>query len=190
MLRELTGRLFASRHAGGSARDPLYRLQPERWLEAVLRADLRELEPGLRPEPVYTQVPALASADRGMLDLLAVTREGRLAVLELKASEDMQMPLQGLDYWMRVRALHADGEITRAGYFPGVVLSREAPLLYFVVTALRVHSTVDTMLRALAPEVEWRLVALDEKWRKKRAVIFRKSGGTGERWPRVIAGAL
>ena len=188
MLRELVGRLFRSRHAGGSIRDPLYRMQPERWLESVLRADLGELESSLRPEPVYTQVPALASADRGMLDLLAVTREGRLAVLELKASEDLHMPLQGLDYWMRVRALHASGEIARAGYFPNVELSAETPLLYFVVTALRVHSTVDTLLKHLAPEVEWRLLALDEKWRKKRAVIFRKRGGTGERWPRVIAG--
>ncbi len=188
VLRELTARLFASRRPGGHVRDPLYRMQPERWLESVLRADLGELEPGLRAEPVYTQVPALASADRGMLDLLAVTREGRLAVLELKASEDLHMPLQGLDYWMRVRALHAAGEISRAGYFPGIELSPEPPLLYFVVTALRVHSTVDTLLKHLAPEVEWRLLALDEKWRRKRAIIFRKSGGGKQAWPRVLAG--
>ncbi len=188
MLRELVQRLFRSRHPGGTVRDPLYRMQPERWLESVLRLDLPELEPRLRAGPVYTQVPALAMADRGMLDLLAVTREGRLAVLELKASEDLHMPMQGLDYWMRVRALHAEGEIARAGYFPGVELSSEAPLLYFVVPALRVHSTVDAILRHVSPEVEWRLLALDEKWRKKRAVIFRKRGGTGKRWPRVLAG--
>ncbi len=188
MLRALVARLFQSRHPGGSVRDPLFRMQPERWLESVLRADLPELESSLRPGPVYTQVPALASADRGMLDLLAVTRDGRLAVLELKASEDLHMPMQGLDYWMRVRALHAAGEIARAGYFPGIELSPEPPLLYFIVTALRVHSTVDTLLRHLAPEVEWRLLALDEKWRKKRAVIFRKSGGGAKRWPRILAG--
>ncbi len=187
-LRALLARLFASRHPGGSVRDPLYRMQPERWLEAVLRADLQELEPGLRPTPVYTQVPALASADRGMLDLLAVTREGRLAVLELKTSEDLHMPMQGLDYWLRVRALHAAGEIARAGYFPGVELSPEPPILYFVVTALRVHSTVDTILKHFAPEVEWRLVALDENWRKRRAVVFRKRGGGVRPWARVIAG--
>jgi hypothetical protein len=188
LLRELVGRLFASRHPKGSVRDPLYRLQPERWLESVLRLDLAEIESTLRPTPVYTQVPAMASADRGMLDLLAVTREGRLAVLELKTSEDLHMPLQGLDYWLRVRALHAAGEIARAGYFPGVQLSPEPPLLYFVVPALRVHSTLDTVLRYLAPEVEWRLLALDERWRQKRAVVFRKSGGGATRWARVLAG--
>ena len=190
MLRELTGRLFASRHSRGGARDPLYRMQPERWLESELRRDLAEIESTLMPEPVYTQVPALASADRGMLDLLGVTRDGRLAVLELKASEDLHMPLQGLDYWIRVRALHADGAFTRAGYFPGVALSPEPPLLYFIVPALRVHSTVDALLRHLSPEVEWRLLALDEKWRERRRVIFRKSGGGVKPWPRVLAGEL
>ncbi len=187
-LRELVARLFQSRHPGGSVRDPLYRMQPERWLESVLRADLAEVEPGLLPGPVYTQVPALAAADRGMLDLLAVTRDGRLAVLELKASEDLHMPMQGLDYWTRVRALHAAGEIARAGYFPGVALSPEPPILYFVVTALRVHTTFDGMMRHLSPELEWRLLALDEKWRKNPRVIFRKRGGGVKPWARVIAG--
>ena len=188
LFQQLVGRLFASRHPAGSVRDPLFRLQPERWLESVLRKDLAAIESALLPAPVYTQVPALASADRGMLDLLAVTREGRLAVLEIKAGEDLHLPMQGLDYWVRVRALHAAGELSRAGYFPGVALSPEPPLLYFIVPALRVHSTLDTLLRYLSPEVEWRLLALDEHWRKKQAVIFRKRGGTGKGWPRVIAG--
>ncbi len=188
-LRELVARLFQSRHPGGSVRDPLYRMQPERWLESVLRGDLAEVEPGLLTGPVYTQVPALARVDRCMLDLLAVTRDGRLAVLELKASEDLHMPMQGLDYWMRVRALHAAGEIARAGYFPGVALSPEPPILYFVATALRVHSTFDVMMKHISPEVEWRLLALDEKWRKKRGVIFRKRGGGARPWARTIAGS-
>ena len=37
-----------------------------------------------------------------MLDLLTVTRGGRLAILELKVDEDLHFPLQGLDYWIRV----------------------------------------------------------------------------------------
>jgi len=37
-----------------------------------------------------------------MIDVLTVTREGRLAVLELKAAEDIHLPLQGIDYWARV----------------------------------------------------------------------------------------
>jgi hypothetical protein len=53
-----------------------------------------------------------------MIDVLTVTREGRLAVLELKADEDIHLSLQGLDYWSRVTWHHARGEFQRFGYFP------------------------------------------------------------------------
>ena len=43
-----------------------------------------------------------------MLDLLTLDRNARLVVLELKADEDLHLPLQALDYWIRVRALNAD----------------------------------------------------------------------------------
>jgi hypothetical protein len=105
-LRELVSRLFARRIAGGDKRDPLYRMQPERWLESVLRRDVEPLDAHLDPKHVYTQVPAFAAADRGMLDLLGVTDDGRLAVIELKADEDLHLALQGLDYWVRVRWHH------------------------------------------------------------------------------------
>ena len=64
--------------------------------------------PELRGDLVYNQVPALSTGDRGMLDLLTLDRNARLVVLELKADEDLHLPLQALDYWMRVRALNAD----------------------------------------------------------------------------------
>ncbi len=180
LFRELTARLFEGRQPGSSMRNPLYRLQPERWLEARLRTEIAEIEPQIAAAPVYTQVPALAAADRGMLDLLGVTRGGRLAVLELKASEDLHLPFQGLDYWMRVRALHRAGEFVRTGYFPGVELVAAPPLLYFVVPSLRLHSSFEMMLKHVSPEVEWRLIALDESWRKRLRVVFRKQGGTGK----------
>ncbi len=177
---QLTGELFAGRRPEGNVRNPLFRLQPERWLESRLRHEVAEMEPQLCADPVYSQVPAMASSDRGMLDLLTVTRGGRLAVLELKASEDLHLPFQGLDYWMRVRALHRAGEFVRSGYFQGIELSQAAPLLYFVVPALRLHSTFDVLMKQISPEVEWRLIALDERWRKHLRVIFRKHGGTGK----------
>lgn len=183
LLTALTVRLFASRHAANSMRDPLYRMQPERWLESRVRTALAELEPALSAEPVYQQVPAFEASDRGMLDLLAVRRDGRLAVLELKADEDLYMPLQGLDYWIRVqravRTRSADGvsEFTRHGYFPGVALADAPPLLYFIAPALRVHPATETILNALSAEVEWSIVAVGEGWRRAPEVIWRKRGG-------------
>ncbi|HMF53702.1 MAG TPA: hypothetical protein VK593_05090, partial [Edaphobacter sp.] len=159
-LRELVARLFERRHAGGDRRDPLYRMQPERWLESLLRQDLEPLDAHLDPRHVYTQVPAFAAGDRGMLDLLGVLRDGRLAVIELKADEDLHLALQGLDYWSRVRwhHLHSEssilqglGEFQRVGYFGGIVLSQLPPKLYLVAPALRVHPATEVVLRYLSP---------------------------------------
>ncbi len=181
-LRELTARLFARRTATGDRRDPLYRMQPERWLEGILRRNLELLDPHLDPAHVYTQVPAFAAADRGMLDLLAVKRDGRLAVIELKADEDLHLALQGLDYWIRVRWHHLQnpdqatglGEFQKLGYFGGLFLSQQAPLLYLAAPALRIHPATEIILKYLSPRVEWTLIALDERWRKQVKVVWRK----------------
>ena len=178
LFRELMRRVYDGRFAGGSVRNPLFRLQPERWLESELRQGLAELEPAIREEFVYVQVPAFAGGDRGMIDLLSVTRSGRLLVLELKANEDLHLPLQGLDYWLRVRQVHAAGDLQKYGYFNSVELSQAPPLLMLVAPALRIHPANETVLRYLKPEVDWTLVALDEHWRKRRRVIFRKRSET------------
>jgi len=181
LFAELVGRLLAGRHPRGDMRDPLYRLQPERWLESVLRQELVEIEPCIVPQFVYSQVPAFAAGDRGMLDLLTVDRAGQLLVIELKADEDLHLPLQGLDYWLRVRKLQGDSAQTggrdslhRHGYFPGIQLAEMPPRLHFIAPALRIHPANETVLRYLAPQVEWTLIALDEHWRDRRRVVFRK----------------
>jgi hypothetical protein len=159
-------------------------MQPERWLESVLRRDLEPLDAHLDPRHVYTQVPAFVAGDRGMLDLLGVLRDGRLAIIELKAEEDLHLALQGLDYWIRVRwhHLHSDsanhgvgaGQLQRAGYFSGLLLSQLPPKLYLVAPALRVHPATEIILRYLSPAVDWELVGLDERWRKKLKTVWRK----------------
>ncbi len=174
LLLDLTSRLAQSRRPGGHQRDPLYRMQPEPWLEAQLRQHLELLDPALRGEFIYSQVPAFSAADRGLLDLLTVTHQGRLAILELKADEDMHLPLQALDYWMRVRALHRSGDLSRNGYFPAVELSAADPLLYLVAPALRLHPTYPILLQYFSPQVEWQVVGLDEHWRERPRVILRK----------------
>jgi len=178
LFLDLVDRLLRSRHPGASTCDPLFRLQPERWLESLLRRDLSVLGPGFAADAViYSQVPALASASRALLDLLTVTRQGRLAVLELKADDDLHLPLQALDYWIRVRALHRAGEFTRRGYFPDWQqsgLSPDDPLLCLVAPALHIHPANETVLRHLAPAVPFELIALDEHWRTGCRVVLRK----------------
>jgi len=131
----------------------------------------------LEAESVYSQVPAFSAADRAMIDVLTLTREGRLAVVELKADEDIHLPLQGLDYWSRVGWHHGRGEFLKFGYFGGRELSTEMPLLFLVAPALHVHPSTDTILRYISPEIEWVFVGIDERWREGVKVVFRKRSG-------------
>jgi hypothetical protein len=200
LCRDLFQRLFLSRHGDGVHTDPLYRLQPERWLEARLRGEIAELLPGLRGDLLYTQVPALSVGDRNLLDLLTLDRNGRLAVIELKANEDLHLPLQALDYWIRVRALNDDRQpaagnaggrplsaFERQGYFPGVEVSPLAPRLLLAAPALRIHPANEPVLRYFSPQVEWELIALSEHWRRELNVVFRKHGGNaGAQSPRTL----
>ena len=127
-LEALVRQLETHRHPLASdTKHRLYRAQPERWLETMVAADPARIDARLDPRHIYTQVPAFSSGDRGIIDLLGVTRDGRLAVLELKASEDIQLVMQAVDYWLRVRWHHEQDDFRRYGYFPEVPLEREAP---------------------------------------------------------------
>ncbi len=185
LCRDLLQRLFLSRHADGAHTDPLFRMAPERWLESRLRLGLTELLPNLRGDLLYTQVPALSTGDRGMLDLLTLDRNGRLVVLELKADEDLHLPMQALDYWIRVRALNADRQpaagsaapisaFERNGYFAGAQVSPVEPRLILAAPALRIHPANEPVLRYFSPQIEWELLGLTEHWRRELKVVFRK----------------
>ncbi|MBZ5567539.1 MAG: hypothetical protein LAN64_06775 [Acidobacteriia bacterium] len=164
----------AARQAHSDPLHPLRRACPERWLESLVLHDVTAIDARLDAACVYSQVPAFSASDRAMIDVLAATRERRLAVIELKADEDIHLPLQGLDYWARVCWHQQRGEFTKFGYFPGRELSAEPPLLLLVAPALHVHPATDTLLRYLSPAIEWQLVAVDERWREGVRVVFRK----------------
>jgi hypothetical protein len=162
------------RHAEGPRDHLLWRLHPERWLESLVVKNVGALDERLDPTWLYSQVPAFSASDRAMIDVLTAAREGRLAVVELKADEDIHLPLQGLDYWARVAWHHGRGEFQKFGYFQGRELAGEKPLLFLVAPALHVHPATDTLLRYISPEIEWTLVGIDERWREGMRVVFRK----------------
>ena len=162
------------RHAQGPRDHPLWRMHPERWLESLVVSDVRTLDGRLDTQYLYSQVPAFSASDRAMIDVLTVTREGRLAVVELKADEDIHLPLQGLDYWARVEWHHARGEFQKFGYFAARELSPDPPILVLVAPALHVHPATDALLRYLSPEIEWEFLGIDERWRDGVRVVFRK----------------
>jgi hypothetical protein len=176
-----------ARHCDGPRDHPLWRSHPECWLESLVARDISVLDELLESGPVYSQVPAFSAADRAMIDVLALTRSGRLAVIELKADEDVHLPLQGVDYWSRVAWHHAREEFQRFGYFPGRTLSAEPPQLLLVAPAFHIHPGTDTLLRYISPQIDWTLLAIDERWREKVRVVFRKRPAAAEP-PAIKAG--
>ncbi len=165
------------RDPGATDREhPLYRQRPEAWLESEVRAALSTVDASLVPEPLYGQVPAVAGAERGVLDLLACDHSGRLAVLELKASQDPHLPLQALDYWMRVRWHLAASEFQQCGYFRGMELRPDPPRLLLVAPALEFHPTTETVLSFFSPAVAVERIGVGVEWRKGLRVMFRLRG--------------
>jgi len=174
-LEALVRQLETHRHPlATDTKHRLYRAQPERWLETMVAADLTRIDARLDPKQIHTQVPAFSSGDRGIIDLLGVTRDGRLAVLELKAFEDIHLVMQAVDYWLRVRWHHDQSDFQRFGYFPDTPLNRKPPLLYLVAPGLRFHSAVDIVLRYLSPEIEVLRIGLAETWRRSLRVVLRQ----------------
>jgi hypothetical protein len=182
LLTEATAELFAQlgsqasaiRQAGGPRTHALWRMTPERWLESMVLAKADAVDERIDPGCVYSQVPAFAAGDRAMIDVLGITREGRLAILELKADEDIHLPLQGIDYLARVEWHRQRNEFRQFGYFSGHHLADEPALLLLVAPALHVHPATDTLLRYLSPEIDCTLVGIDERWRDGVRVVFRK----------------
>ncbi len=156
---------------------PLYSLNPEGWLESQVRAHAPTLDASLLSEPLYGQVPVFHGIERDVIDLLAIDHKGRLAIIELKASADLQLPFQALDYWLRVRKHLLAGDFERLGYFEGHVISRESPRILLVAPALEFHSTTETVLGALSPAIEVTRIGLAADWRSGLRVMFRLQGG-------------
>jgi hypothetical protein len=164
--------------SGNSAdtRNRLYRNHPETWLESQVRRHVDLIDGPLCERPLYGQVPTVVGPDRGIIDLLGCDRQGRLTILELKASEDIHLPLQALDYWMRVK-WHLDrGEFTARGYFPNVELGKRPPRLVLVAPAMDFHPSTETILKYFLPEIEVERVGVGADWRREVLVVFRQKG--------------
>jgi hypothetical protein len=174
---KLLSELIEHRRAGAAARHhALYSRAPEAWLESILRRDITRLDPGLRLAPLHAQFRAAQTKTAGSrpVDLLALRHDGRLAVIELKVSEDREHVLQGADYWRRVETYRRQGAITRARLFDDARISDEPPLVYLVAPALSFHRSFRRLAQALRTEIELYRFDLNEDWREGVRVIRRE----------------
>jgi hypothetical protein len=168
--------------------NPLYLRHPEAWLESQVRSSASRLDAGIRDAPLYGQAPHFAAGARGIVDVLAADYHGRLVVVEVKASEDIHLPLQALDYWMRVKWHLERGEFEGRGYFPGIPLRPDPPRLVLAAPALDFHPSNETVLRYFSPEIHVERIGVGIEWRQELRVMFRAPSAQSQPWPSQSSG--
>ncbi len=152
-----------------NVRHEFYRAAPEAWLESLLRRNITLLDANLILAPIYNQF----RSSRDKIDLLALRRDGRLVVIELKTQPDREMVFQAADYWRKIELQRRRGVLAEANLFDGREISDRPTLVYLVAPALSFHHDHEFFARAVSPEIEiWRF-ELHERWRDAVRVVGR-----------------
>lgn len=174
-LEALASSLSSIRRAAADDRaHPLYRSQPEKWLATEVRRDPGAIDAQLEGQPVWSQVITFAAADRDVIDLLSSSRGGRAVVIELKASEDIHLPLQALDYWMRAEWHVRAGDLD--SFFPGTPVAKQSPKLLLVAPAVEFHPSNEVILTYFDAQIETERIGLNLEWQQGLKVAFRLKG--------------
>jgi len=167
-------------------RDPLYRMQPERWLESMLRRDISQIDAHLDPAHVYTH-GARVRRVRSRHARPARRRQRWPPRRDRAQSRRGSAPCPPGPRLLGARALASPAEprpqlrsrrvsaprATSAGS-----ASRKARrACNLVARRCASNPATEIVLRYLSPRVDWVLVALDERWRRQIKVVWRKRSG-------------
>ena len=157
--------------SGPNMRHELYRTAPEAWLESILRRNISLLDGNLILSPIYNQFRS--SNDK--IDLLALRRDGRLVIIELKTQPDREMVFQAVDYWRKIELQRRRGLLAEANLFGGLEILDKPALVYLAAPAWSFHRDFEFFARAVASDIElWRF-ELHEHWREAVRVVGRTS---------------
>jgi hypothetical protein len=174
---KLFSELISKRRADAEdKRHDFYRLASEAWLESILRRDITRLDPGLIIAPLHAQfraAPSNQTSGSRPVDLLALRRDGRLGVIELKTAEDRELIFQGIDYWRQVELHRRAGNIAKAKLFEDREILDQPPLVYLVAPTLSFHRSFSKLAQMISPEIEVYRFDLNEDWRVKVRVMRR-----------------
>ncbi|MCP9494480.1 MAG: hypothetical protein MSG64_08500 [Pyrinomonadaceae bacterium MAG19_C2-C3] len=178
IIGELIAKLVAARrHDSSNHRHTLFHLAPESWLESLLRRDITRLDAGLRLAPLHAQIRTAHTASHARpVDLLAVRRDGRLVVIELKVAEDDALPFQAADYWRRIETLRQAHGLD--SLFETVRLADAPPLVYAVAPLLRFARSFDSLAALISPRIELYRFDINEDWRAGVRVMRRARVGS------------
>lgn len=153
-----------------SKRHAFYHLAPEMWLESRLRRNIKLLDPNLILSPLYHQF----RAERDKIDLLALRRDGRLVVIELKTSPDREVIFQAADYWRKIEMQRRKGNLTRARLFGDAEISDRPAIVYLVAPTLEFHRDFKFLANTISQEIEIHRFDLNENWRREIKILQRR----------------
>ena len=148
-------------------RHDFFRLAPEAWLEAALRRNINLLDGNLILSPIYNQFRA--AADK--IDLLALRKDGRLIVTELKVAPDREMIFQAADYWRKIESQRRNGNLRAAKIFGDLEIADEPTLVYLAAPTLSFHRDFEFLSKTVSPEIEIYRFDLNENWRENLKVM-------------------
>lgn len=151
-------------------RHAFYHSAPEAWLEAILRRNIKLLDANLILSPLYHQF----RAERDKIDLLALRKDGRLVVIEIKVAPDREMIFQAADYWRKIERRRRAGNLQKAKLFGDAEISEKPSLVYLVAPALSFHRDSEFLAKTISPEIEMFRFDLNENWRETVRILRRR----------------
>lgn len=152
-------------------RHELYRMAPEAWLEAILRRNIKLLDANLILSPIYHQF----RAEGERVDLLAVRKDGRLVVIELKTEPDREMIFQAVDYWRKIEFQRRKGHLKKIKLFGDAEIKDKPAICYLVAPTLSFHRDFKFLAETVAGEIEIHRFNLAENWRENLKVLSRET---------------
>ena len=148
-------------------RHALFQLASEAWLEAVLRRNIKQLDANTVLSPLHNQF----RAERDKIDLLALRKDGRLIIIELKVAPDREMIFQAVDYWRKIELSRRRGNLQDIKLFGNLKIADAPTLVYLVAPTLSFHRDFKFFAKTVSPEIEIFRFDLNENWRENLQIM-------------------
>ncbi|MGI8545104.1 MAG: hypothetical protein ACR2MD_16725 [Aridibacter sp.] len=148
-----------------------YQTSTEAWLESILRENIKLLDANLILSPIYNQF----RTSRDKIDLLALRKDGRLVIIELKVSPDREMIFQAVDYWRKIELQRRKGILNKAEIFWELEISDKPTIVYLVAPTLSYHRDFNFLAKTISRDIDIFRFDLAEKWRENLQVLQRKN---------------
>lgn len=160
--------LLYRQHNSPNKRHIFYKLYPESWLESKMKNNISKLDANLILSPLHNQFRASAE----QIDLLALRKDGRLVIIELKVSPNREHLFQAVDYWQEIEKQRSAGNLK--GLFGKLELANQPSLTYVVAPHSCFHQDFDLLSQTISANLEIYRFDLNENWREDIKVIEKR----------------